>query len=83
MQGPDFWLGRKSVNVTDAEWKAPIQLPGPADTWAGGESKEIHLFPPLERSVEYTIEIMDSHRTIPPSLEIISNGRVIVWRYCG
>ncbi|MBI5815714.1 MAG: hypothetical protein HZB29_08910 [Nitrospinae bacterium] len=74
MEGVDFWKGRKYVSVTGKEPYVPIQLPGPADTWGGGEQKEIRIYPPFRRGATVVINLFDSHNTAPPMLEIIAGG---------
>lgn len=75
-----FWRGRQAFRVDLENNTVPAQLPGPMDSWAGGEPKEIQLelpFEPVNRDVEMRIVFMDSHESAPPILSMLVGGRQI------
>ncbi len=75
-----FWRGRQTFRVDSKNNTAPRQLPGPMDSWAGGEPKGIQLelpFDPVNRDVEMRIVFMDSHESSPPILSILVGSQEI------
>ncbi len=67
----DFWRG------TDEASGVPLQLPGPADGWAGGEAKSFMLRLPYTSDTLLTLWTQESHDTAPPRLEIVGGAGVI------
>ena len=68
--GEPFWRGRKSVDIASPSDKLPVQLPGPADQWAGGEGKQITIKAPFSRKTTFTIRFLESHEVSPPTIEV-------------
>ena len=54
----------------------PPQLPGPQDSWAGGEPKEIILQVPVASRARLWIYLMESHDLAPPALEIFDGAKL-------
>lgn len=70
----EFWRGTDAVGVTGS---IPLQLPGPADGWAGGGVKEFSLRLPYGADTRLTLWTRDSHDTAPPKLELVVDDAVV------
>lgn len=78
MKGPDFWSKTKEVSADPEHPVIPAQLPGPFDTWAGGESKTITIVPPFRRGGTLILKLLDSHNSNPPRIDISGGEKEIV-----
>ena len=79
MSGDVFWKEHTSVKVSDGK-SVPSQLPGPLDSWAGGNSKEIQLSvsdPPAGDRLFLRMYFADSHEAAPPLLQVALNGKTV------
>ncbi len=77
--GASFWKERSFVVVGEGEG-TPLQFPGPLDSWAGGETKQIRLTVPVVSPGDrlfLRMHFADSHESVPPLLEIALNGKAI------
>ena len=72
--GKEFWNKRNSFHIARESPVAPIQLPGPADAWAGSAQKEISMDVPGGHEVKLTLNLLDSHNTAPPAINVAVNG---------
>ncbi len=72
-----FWKGRKSTLITSHDQSVPAQLPGPADTWAGGDQKTIEISLPAARKTRLLLDLYDSHENTPTILSTTVNGREV------
>ncbi|MDH5637047.1 MAG: SGNH/GDSL hydrolase family protein [Nitrospinota bacterium] len=68
--GQGFWKGRKAVELSSPKDMLPVQLPGPADGWAGGDNKEIRIKAPFQYTTEFTVRFLESHEAAPPFIEV-------------
>ncbi|MDH5508825.1 MAG: SGNH/GDSL hydrolase family protein [Nitrospinota bacterium] len=68
--GQGFWNGRKAVELSSPKEMLPVQLPGPADGWAGGDNKEIRIKAPFYHKTEFTVRFLESHEAAPPFIEV-------------
>ncbi|MBI5814976.1 MAG: SGNH/GDSL hydrolase family protein [Nitrospinae bacterium] len=66
--------GRNSFKASADSPLIPSQLPGPADAWAGYESKEITIEAPHAGGLWLKVHFMDSHEKTPPVLSVIAGG---------
>lgn len=70
-----FWKKTgEAVAINEGE-TIPIQLPGPLDAWAGGESKKISFAIPFSGRVKIDLAFLDSHESAPPLLAISVDGK--------
>ncbi len=72
-----YWNGHRSYKATLEQRVIPGQLPGPADIWAGGEPKSIIIEAPYKQRTRFVVELFDSHKTMPPLIQVLSEGREI------
>jgi peptidoglycan/LPS O-acetylase OafA/YrhL len=76
----DYWKGRAKSETDPSLGRVPLQLPGPMDVWAGGEAKEFSFNLPYSGESSFVINLLDSHESAPPKLEIWCDGkRNSVW----
>ncbi|MDH4184554.1 MAG: SGNH/GDSL hydrolase family protein, partial [Nitrospinota bacterium] len=75
--GAGFWKGRQWVEALTPSDSIPVQLPGPADEWAGGESKEIRIKAPFNFKTQFTIRFLESHESSPPMIEAWAGGAMV------
>ncbi|MBI4666284.1 MAG: fused MFS/spermidine synthase [Nitrospinae bacterium] len=71
-----FWKNRESVELNSPKDKAPIQLPGPMDSWGDGVQSEIRIQPPFREDTTLVLHILDAHNDHPPKLEIYAGGEL-------
>ncbi|VAX23009.1 hypothetical protein MNBD_NITROSPINAE02-141, partial [hydrothermal vent metagenome] len=64
------WKETKSFRASKDESLIPMQFPGPLDTWAGGEQKEIVMPVTMIGRATLTINFLDSHESAPPMISI-------------
>ena len=73
-----FFEKHKRFNADISEGVIPPQLPGPMDSWAGGEPKEIaFLIPFFSGDASIVIKFLESHDSAPPLLEIVAGGKTV------
>lgn len=72
-----FWSGRKEFKVLSSSQALPGQIPGPLDTWGGSEGKVVHLTIPFCGPYTISVNLLDSHKTSPPTLRFFYNNNLI------
>jgi len=72
-----FWSGRKMVRVHPQWPEIPIQLPGPMDTWAGGDVKELWIYAPYKGPLTLRLGFADSHDTAPPKIGVFAMSTLV------
>ncbi len=72
-----FWHGRKIVRVHPQWPEIPVQLPGPADTWAGGDVKELWIYAPYRGPLTLRLGFADSHDTAPPKIGVFAMSTLV------
>ena len=73
----EFWQSREKFIATLDSPIIPIQIPGPMDSWAGSQPKEISMQVPYTRSSAITINFLDSHESSPTKLAVLVNGSLL------
>ncbi len=76
MREERFWGGRARYLLPEGDPYFPIQIPGPLDTWARGEPKRVELVSPYRGRTLLVLEVLDSHQSAPPRMEVRVNGRL-------
>ena len=76
MRETKFWSGRARYLIPAGDPYFPIQIPGPLDAWARGEPKRVELVAPYQGRTLLILDILDSHQSAPPRLEVRVNGRL-------
>jgi len=67
--GSEFWKDVSRLEVVPYLGKIPTTFPGPLDTWAGGDKKEL-VFPLQENAVRFEFSVLDAHKTSPPAFSV-------------
>ncbi len=68
------WKETNSFRASKEESLIPMQFPGPLDTWAGGEPKEIVIPVTMNGGATLAINFLDSHESAPPTISITVGG---------
>jgi len=74
MTNSRFWSNHRSVTIPTGFRVIPRQLPGPMDVWAGAEPKEFTFSPAFTGETRVIINLLDSHESSPPALDIYVDG---------